>query len=119
MRALHRNKRTIHYALYVDDAPILDEYGNETGESAPVYGEIQTLRCNVSAASGEEVVQAFGSFTNYERAICVADNSCPLAEQAVVWFGVDTDKPYNYTVTRKADSKNGILYALREVKVRA
>ena len=49
----------------------------------------------------------------------MADNTCPLAEQAVVWFGVDTDKPYNYTVTRKADSKNGILYALREVKVRA
>ena len=119
MRALHRNKRAIHYALYVGDAPILDEYGNETGESAPIYGEIQTLRCNVSAASGEEIVQAFGSFTNYERAICVADITCPLAEQAVVWFGVGTDKPYNYTVTLRADSKNSILYALREVKVRA
>ena len=119
MRALHRNKRNIHYALYVGNAPILDEYGNETGESAPIYGEIQTLRCNVSAASGEEIVQVFGSFTNYERAICVADNACPLAEQAVVWFGVSTDQPYNYTVTLKADSKNGILYALREVKVRA
>ena len=119
MRALHRNKRAIHYALYVGDAPILDEYGNETGESAPIYGEIQTLRCNVSAASGEEIVQAFGSFTNYERAICVADITCPLAEQAVVWFGIPTSEPYNYTVTLRADSKNSILYALREVKVRA
>lgn len=118
MRALHRNKRTIHYALYIDDAPILDEYGNETGESTPIYGDIQELRCNVSAASGEEVVQAFGSFSNYSRVISVADITCPLAEQAIVWFGVPTSEPYNYTVTLRADSKNSILYALREVKVR-
>ena len=119
MRTLSRNKRQIYYALHIDDVPEVDEYGNETGESAPIYGEIQTLRCNVSAASGEEIVQAFGSFTNYERAICVADITCPLAEQAVVWFGIPTSEPYNYTVTLTADSKNSILYALREVKVRA
>ncbi len=117
MRALRRNKRPIHYALYIADSPIQDEYGNETGESAPVYGDIQALDCNVSAAVGEEVVQAFGSFSDYERVICVADVTCPLAEQAVVWFGVPTGGPYNYTVTLRADSKNGILYALREVKV--
>ena len=118
MRALNRNKRLIHYALYIDDAPILDEFGNETGESAPIYGDIQALRCNVSAASGEEVVQAFGSFSNYSRVISVADIACPLAEQAIVWFGVPTNGPYNYTVTLRADSKNSILYALQEVKVR-
>ena len=118
MRSLNKNKRQIHYALYEKDEPILDEYGNETGESAPIYGEIQTLRCNVSAASGEEVEQAFGSFSNYSRVICVADVTCPLAEQAIVWFGVPTSEPYNYTVTLRADSKNSILYALREVKVR-
>jgi hypothetical protein len=42
-----------------------------------------------------------------------------MAEQTAVWFGVATTEPYNYIVTRKADSKNGILYALQEVKVRA
>jgi hypothetical protein len=36
-----------------------------------------------------------------------------------VWFGVPTTGPHNYIVKRKADSKNGILYALQEVKVRA
>ena len=77
------------------------------------------MRCNVSASTGEETVEAFGSFTNYSRVVCVADNHCPLAEQAIVWFGVDTAKPHNYIVIRKADSKNGILYALQEVKVRA
>ncbi len=118
MRSLERNKRTLHYAIYQNDELILDEQGFETGESKPTYGEIIELRSNISSASGEETVQAFGSFTNYTRAICVADNNCPLAENAIVWFGVPTTEPYNYIVTRKADSKNGIMYALQEVKVR-
>ena len=119
MRCLNRNKRPIYYAIYAGDEPITDESGYETGESNPTYGEITELRCNVSSASGEEAVQAFGSFTNYTRTICVADNNCPIAEHTIVWFGVATTEPHNYIVTRKADSKNGILYALQEVKVRA
>lgn len=118
MRSLNKNKRQIYYALYVGDEPIVDEYGNETGESNPLYGDMKDLRCNVSAASGEDSVQAFGSFTNYTRVVCVSDNNCPLAENAIMWFGVSTEEPYNYIVTRRADSKNGILYALQEVKVR-
>lgn len=118
MRSLNKNKRQIYYALYINDEPIIDEYGNETGESTPLYGDIEELRCNVSAASGEEAVQAFGSITNYTRAICVSGNDCPLDENALVWFGVANTEPHNYIVLRKADSKNGILYALQEVKVR-
>lgn len=117
MRSLNRNKRPMYYALHVKDEPILDEYGNETGESNPTYGEITELRCNVSAASGDEAVQAFGSFSNYTRVVSVADINCPLDEKSIVWFGVPTEEPYNYVVTRKADSKNSILYALQEVKV--
>ena len=118
MRSLERNKRTIHYAIYLGDAPILDEQGFETGESRPTYGEINELRCNVSSASGEDAVEAFGNFTRYTRAVCVSDNNCPLDEDSVVWFGIPTSEPYNYIVTLKADSKNGIMYALQEVKVR-
>lgn len=117
MRSLNKNKRPIYYALYDKDEPILDEYGNETGESNPTYGTTTELRCNVSAASGEEVIQAFGGFANYTRVVSVSDNNCPLAEQAIVWFQVDPSSHYNYIVTRKADSKNGVLYALKEVKV--
>ena len=118
MRSLERNKRTIHYAIYLGDAPILDDQGFETGESRPTYGEINELRCNVSSASGEDAVEAFGNFTRYTRAVCVSDNNCPLDEDSVVWFGIPTSEPYNYIVTLKADSKNGIMYALQEVKVR-
>lgn len=118
MRGLGRNKRLIHYALLVGDEKILDEYGNETGEIIPIYGEAVALRCSVSSASGEDAVQPFGNFTNYTRVVYVADNKCPITEKCVVWFGVEPTEPYNYIVTRKADSKNGILYALTEVTVR-
>ena len=118
MRSLNRNKRTIYYALFtgeVDESR--DEYGNETGEPVPVYGDAVELRCNVSAATGVDTAQAFGNFTNYSRAMCVADPNCPIDEKTIIWFGVAPSEPHNYIVTRKADSKNGILYALREVTV--
>ena len=119
MRSLNRNKRPIYYALHIKDEAILDEYGNETGESTPIYDKAIKLDCNISGATGEDVVQAFGNFTNYTRVLCVADSNCPILEDSVIWFGVDSTGPHNYIVTRRADSKNGILYALQEVKVRA
>ena len=118
MRSLNRNKRSLFYALRMGEAPNTDEYGNETGESTPVYGPITELLCNVSPASGEEIVQAFGSFTDYTRSVCVADVGCPIAEDSIVWFGVEPTGPNNYIVTMKADSKNGIMYALKEIVVR-
>lgn len=118
MRSLNRNKRLIYYALRTGETAITDEYGNETGEPMPTYGEVTPLSCNVSAAVGIDVVQAFGNITAYSRTICVSDVNCPIDEESVVWFGVNpqTD-PYNYIVVRKADSKNGVLYALQEVTV--
>lgn len=119
MRNLNRNKRIIWYALPTDEETIMDDYGNETSETRQVYGEITELKCNISAANGVDEVSAFGNFTDYSRTISVADVNCPLAENTVVWFGVEEPQEdnYNYIVVRKADSKNGVLYALRKVSV--
>lgn len=117
MRTLNRNKRTIYYALRTGEVENIDEYGNETGETTPVYDPPVELKCNISAATGADAVQAFGSFTNYSRTMCVSDPACPIDEDSIVWFGVPHTDPHNYLVVRKADSKNGILYALREVTV--
>lgn len=117
MRSLNRNKRLIHYALLVSEIENIDEYGNKTGEVTPVYGEPTPLLCNISAASGEDAVQAFGNFTGYSRTMFIADNGNPIDENTVIWFGVPSTGPHNYIVVRKADSKNGILYALQEVTV--
>ena len=117
MRTLNRNKRQIYYALLIGEVEVVDEYGNETGEFVPAYSEVVALRSNVSAATGADAVQAFGNFTNYSRTMCVSDPNCPIDENTIVWFGVAPTEPHNYIVTRKADSKNGIMYALREVTV--
>ena len=117
MRSLNRNKRLIYYALRTGDLANIDDYGNETGESTPTYGEIEALRVNISAASGEEAVEAFGSFTGYSRTMFTTDTACPIDEDSIIWFGVEPPAPHNYIVVRKADSKNGILYALQEVTV--
>lgn len=117
MRNLNRNKRLIYYAKRVSEAVNRDEYGNETGETTPLYGATTPLLCNVSAAVGVDVVNAFGSFTAYSRVVCVSDVDCPIDEESIVWFGATPPKPHNYIVVRKADSKNGILYALQEVRV--
>lgn len=135
MRGLNRNKRLVHYALRTGEKIELDEYGNETGEPTPIYGDPVELMCNISAATGSEVAQVFGTASVYNRVICVTDRACPINEDAVVWFGrnpYDTlgkftvgvsvlgreiVTQHNYIVIQKADSKNGILYALREVSV--
>ena len=117
MRGLNRNKRQIYYALRTGEVANLDEYGNETGESTPTYGTPMALRVNVSASSGGDAVQAFGSFTAYSRTLTVSDPACPLEEDSIIWFGIAPPTAHNYIVVRKADSKNGILYALQEVTV--
>lgn len=117
MRSLNRNKRSIYYSLRTGEVANIDEYGNETGELTPVYEAATPLSCNVSAASGEDAVRAFGNFTGYSRTMFVADNNCPIDENTIVWFGAAPPDPHNYIVVRKADSKNGILYALQEVTV--
>lgn len=117
MRTLNRNKRKLHYASLIGTETIFDEWGNETGEEKPVYTDVKELNCNISPAVGTEEVNAFGSFTDYSRVI-VTGVGCPLVEGCVVWFGVDANGPHNYIVVKKADSKNGFLYALQEVKVR-
>jgi hypothetical protein len=117
MRSLNRNKRQIHYALRIDEVANLDEYGNETGELTPVYGAATPFLCNISATSGEDGVKVFGNFTGYTRTMYVAENDCPIDENTIIWFGVEPTEPHNYIVVRRADSKNGIIYALQEVTV--
>lgn len=117
MRSLNKNKRPIYYANRISETKLYDEHGNETGEFIPIYSSAKQLYCNVSAASGEDAVQAFGSFTGYTRTICVSDVDCPIDEETIIWFGVAPPKPHNYIVIKKADSKNGVLYALQEVSV--
>ena len=118
MRSLHRNKRTLHYAVPQGTESIFDEYGNETLETKTVYSSPKLLKANVSANVGEDAVNVFGSLTEYSRTIALTSATCPLVEGSIVWFGVDTSESHNYVVVKVADSKNCFLIALREVSKR-
>ena len=118
MRNLRRNFRCIYYAVRTGERKLTDENGYETGETEPIYGAPLVCGCNVSAAAGEDAVSAFGNFTAYSRTITVANPECEIDENTIVWFGVSPDdSPHNYIVVRKADSKNGLMFALQEVTV--
>lgn len=119
MRNLNRNKRLVYYATRTGETAEIDEYGNETGEITPTYSDPLPLRCNISAPTGEEIVQSFGNLTDYSRVICLSGEpaDCPIDEQSVVWFDAPVTQPYNHIVVSKADTKNCVRLALRGVKV--
>ena len=118
MRSLQRNCRNLYYATQQGEEPIFDEYGNETLEVEKIYSEPILLKANVSANVGQDELNVFGSMTEYARTVSISGTECPLIEGCRIWFGIDTEKPHNYTVIKVADSKNGFLIALREVSTR-
>lgn len=122
MRQLRRNQRNLWYALKLGTAPIRDENGFLTGEYELTFSDPICLPCNVSAAVGQEAVEAFGGLTDYSRTIALSDTNCPMEEGSRIWFGIEpneTGDNFNYVVVRKADGKNSLLYALREVSSNA
>ncbi len=118
MRNLQRNQRELHYAVPTGTEPIRDEYGNDTLDVKTIYSSPALLRVNVSANIGQELIDIFGSKTEYSRTITIAGTECPLTEGCRVWLGVPVTQPNNYRVVKVADSKNGFLVALQEVSRR-
>lgn len=116
MRALLRNRRKIWYANAISREPILDEWGNETGEERVIFSDPKSVLVNVSAASGEAAAEAFGAFTDYSRTLATCE-ALPLKEGSLVWFGESPPQKHNYTVSKVTDSLNAWMYALKEVDV--
>lgn len=114
MRTLERNKRAIWYSLPDKTVHILDEWGNDTGETEAVFSEPIKLNLNVSAAVGQAAAQAFGMFTDYSRTI-TAEKTCPLVLGARIWYNNTPPAEHNYTIVRVADGLDSNLFALREV----
>lgn len=123
MRCMERNKRTFWYCLYDRKEPIIDEDGNETGEEQIVYKPAQSLRANISAASGSSQVEQFGNLAGYDKVIVLDDTSCPVDENTVLFLDkepvYDEDgKPlYDYMVRRVAKSLNSVSIAVTKVSV--
>lgn len=111
-----RNQKPFHYALYVGDTPIVDEYGNETGEKLLTYDTPVIAYGRITPARGTADVDLFGTATNYTKTITVTDMECPINEYTKLWVDeTETDKPSDYVVVSVARDINYIVYAIRKV----
>jgi hypothetical protein len=138
MRCLKRNQRPFYYCLYKEEIPILDEYGNETGQTIVVYDEAVEMMANISQATGQSNTEQFGNLENYDKVIVTDDLNCPIDENSVLFIdkepewkdaeyneqtaitvtGATVKVPvYDYTVRRVAKSLNSISIAVSKVKV--
>lgn len=123
MKVMERNKRTFWYCLYDRKEPIIDEDGNETGEEQIFYKPAQSLRANISAASGSSQVEQFGNLAGYDKVIVLDDTSCPIDENTVLFidkepeYGKDGNPLYDYRVKRVAKSLNSVSIAATKVSV--
>lgn len=138
MRALNRNKVSFYYCLYDKKIPIIDEYGNETGENIVTYASPVEMRENISPATGQSNTEQFGNLENYDKVIVTDDLKCPIDENSVLFIDKEpeftdalTHYPtavttidhkisipvYDYTVRRVAKSLNSISIAVRKVNV--
>lgn len=113
------DKRPLWYSNPVGEkTPVVDERGNETGESAyESWSEPAKLMLNVSPPTGSAEANPFGAFTDYSYVVSSSSKkrNTPLYEGTRVWFQTDVSKPFNYTVVKVAEHITDTLYALKEV----
>lgn len=123
MKIMERNKSSYWYLLYDRKEPILDEDGNESGDTRVVYKEAVQRRDNVSAATGTAQVEQFGNFISYDKVIVTDDLTCPIDENTVLFvdkqpeYDDDGNPLYDYIVKCVATSLNSISYAISKVTV--
>lgn len=115
MRSQLRNKKYIYYALFDHLEEIQDDYGDGTGDYVPVYQKPVKLACNVSANSGNGDIGIYGISLDYTHIISITFMTCEIKEDSVIWYGIDTDKPYNFVVTKIIKSINNTLILIKEV----
>lgn len=120
LRTLERNKQVIYYALFDGKEPVIDEYGNQTGEYEILYTPPTLLKINVSAARGEYSTRQFGDTENYDKVLMTDDLNVPITETSILWIdSLDTLKPHDYIVKKIAKSLNSVSIAVSKVSVSA
>ena len=134
MKTMERNKTAFWYALYQGTEPILDEYGNRTGEYDIIRSNPKKFRANISAAKGETSTRQFGESEEYDKVIVMGTDAPPIDEYTVLWIdrvprldengapvldeNGETAVPHDYIVKKTAKSLNSVSVAVSKVNVR-
>ncbi len=122
MRSLERNKKTLYYALYDEEMPVTDEYGNDTGQTALGYHSPVKIRARITPNKGNSSEEAFGITTDYDRVI-ISTKELPLAETSIAWVDTlpiikedgSTDTPHDFKVVKIAPDINVHQYAIKKL----
>ena len=101
MRCLKRNQRPFYYCLYKEEIPILDDYGNETGQTIVVYDEAVKMMANISQATGQSNTEQFGNLENYDKVIVTDDLNCPIDEHSVLF--IEREPEYTEIATHESN----------------
>ena len=124
MVSLAQNRQTIYYGELDGWEDILDSDGYKTGEKRKTYTTPEPFLIYVAPNKGDATWNPFGIDDNYTNVMSTCDKTCPITEDSVLWIGVnpfDDDgnvtAEHNYTVTRRAEGLNTILFAIKKVDV--
>ena len=133
MRCMQRHTIVFYYALFSERVPIVDEYGNATGEYDVRHGNPVKSSANISAAKGETQTRQFGENVSYDNVIAMDNDSPPIDEYSILWIdtmpelnadgslAVDSEgkvkTPHDYIVKKVARSLNSVSYAVSKVSV--
>lgn len=130
MKLLARNKEKVYYRNLIGSIPLTtqDEYGNtlQTGEYVKTYSPLQSVKCYVKSAIGNNEAEPFGDFTSKRRTMFLEPNAADINEYSLLWVGIDpqedetTGEPtvaHNFTVDGVAKSLNHTRITIRRVEV--
>lgn len=70
------DKRPLWYSNPVGEkTPVVDEWGNETGETSQTWSDPAKLMLNVSPPTGSAEANPFGAFTDYNYVVSSSSKS--------------------------------------------
>lgn len=132
MRTMRKNKQTFFEARIESITLGQDNDGNYT-EETPTYSIPCEHSAVISPASGQPDLQLFGADEVYDKVITLDKGEDYLKIGSVLWIGSDVEldangdlavdengkyiTPYNYVVTKVAESLNVVQVAIRKVTV--
>lgn len=130
MRTLKRNKKSLHYALFLGKMPkvFVDKQGNsyETGDKEITYSEPIEFEGNIALSGNKESLEAeYGlDLSEYHAILIVSNNSLPIKEGSLIWHNLTPKTNSNgnalkesadYVVKKVVPSINSCKYVLQKL----
>lgn len=122
MRCLEINKKKFYYCNYDKMIDVVDENNNKTGEKLISYTQPKEYSANISTNKGDSQLEFFGNFNDYDKVIVADDPNLDIDENSVLFIDKEVSydslgiPQYDYIVTKKAPSLNGIAIAIKRVE---